>query len=255
MKSLRYINEGVESIALKDMGITPEMAAAIKADLPKIARWREGRMVALDITKMENVEVANAYVQAVHRGANQIIQGTFIGESGKFVHSSWGRLMTQFRSFGITAIDKQWARQRGNYGTVTALLMTLGAMSAAAPLYMSRTYLASVGRKDQEEYLEKQLHPTQIGRATMNYIATSGLAGDFIDAFTAVTGVGQVTGGRSGAQSDFIGNVIAPAAGKADKVWGGAQQVFKEGDVHGLVKELPFARLPWLIPAMNELGK
>lgn len=119
---------------------------------------------------------------------------------------------------------------------------------------MARTYLASVGRADQEEYLEKQLSPAQIARASLNYIALSGLAGDFLDATTAVTGIGTVTGGRTGVGKEFVGNVVAPAAGLVDDVWRGLQNTKEGTDPHELVKALPFSRLPWLIPAINALG-
>jgi hypothetical protein len=163
--------------------------------------------------------------------------------------------MTQFRTFSLTSVEKQWARQVGNVGTAKTLGMMLGAMSIAAPLYMARTYLASIGREDQESYLEKQLSAAQIARATLNYIAMSGLAGDFLDATTAVTGIGEATGGRSGASKGFVGNVVAPAAGLVDDVWRGLQNDKEGTDPHELLKTLPFNRHPLLIPAINALGR
>lgn len=192
-------------------------------------------------------------VQAVHRGAGQMIQGSFIGESGKYVHNSYLKMLAQFRSFSLTAIDKQWNRQKANKGVAAALGMTIGAMGAAAPIYMVRTYLASVGRPDQEAYLDRMLAPGAIARATTNYIATSGLAGDFLDAFTAVTGTGAMTGGRSGTNQQLVGNLAGPVLGKVDKLWGAVQNTKDGTDVHGLIKELPLSRLPMLIPALNAL--
>jgi hypothetical protein len=132
--------------------------------------------------------------------------------------------------------------------------MMLGAMSLAAPMYMARVHLASIGRSDREEYLEKQLQPAQIARATLNYIAMSGLAGDFLDAGTAVTGIGKVTGGRTGNQSEFIGNMIAPSLGLLDDAWKAIQNTKDGTDPHELLKTLPFNRHPLLIPAINALG-
>jgi hypothetical protein len=78
---------------------------------------------------------------------------------------------------------------------------------------MARTYLASIGRKDQQEYLDRQLSYGAIARATTNYIATSGLAGDFLDVLTAVSGHGDLTGGRSGTNTS-LSATSCPGAGQ-----------------------------------------
>jgi Transglycosylase SLT domain len=247
------MRKGKTDMTLADMGISQDVLERLRADMPNIMKWEGNTLKEFDITKATDKEAANQLIQAVHRGAGQMIQQTFIGESGRYVHNSYLRMLTQFRGFGLTAIDKQWNRQKGNRGVAAALGMSVGAMSVAAPIYMVRTYLASIGRHDQQEYLERMLAPGAIARATTNYIATSGLAGDFLDAFTAVTGTGAVTGGRTGTNSQLIGNLVAPALGKADKVWGALQDTKDGTDVHGLIRELPLARLPWFIPAINAL--
>src|SRR5690606_31611359 len=112
----------------------------------------------------------------------------------------------------------QWARQRNTRGFATALGLLLGSMSVAAPIYMARVYLSSIGREDQEAYLDRRLSTMAITRATLNYVASAGLAGDFLDAVTALAPdrvreiVGDPTGGRSGGNTTVIGNLVAPAA-------------------------------------------
>ena len=253
-KAVRYIRDGVEDIALNDMGFTPEVRMALRAQMDSVAKFdAQGNLVEFDITKMEGDE-ADAFIQAVQRGSGQIIQGTFIGETGKWAHSGWLRLLTQFRSFSITSVEKQWARQRNNRGVPAALAILMGSMSVAAPLYIARVYAASIGRHDREEYLEKRLAWDQVARATLNYVAMSGLAGDFMDALSATTGVGKSTGGRSGGnETEFVGTVVAPAAGLADDLWRAVQNSRDGTTVHDLVKNLPFSKLPWLLPAVNLL--
>jgi hypothetical protein len=255
-KAVGYIRNGGESAALKDMGITAEVADRLRKDLGSMAEFDgAGNLQRFDITKATDLDAADQFVQAVHRGTSQIIQGTYIGETGKWAHSGWMKLLTQFRSFSITSVEKQWSRQVGNHGPAAALGILMGSMSIAAPIYIARTQLAAIGRKDKDEYLEKQLSATQVARATLNYIAMSGLAGDFMDAFTAVSGVGQATGGRTNAGSRFVGNVVAPAAGLADDIWQGIQNTKEGTDPHQLLKSLPFARLPYMIPVIEGLGR
>jgi len=251
-KAARYMTEGKEDQALADMGITASLRARLGPDLSEIAKFEGGRLVEFDLTKARDKDAGFEFAQAVHRGVSQIIQGTFIGEQGKWAHSGWLKMLTQFRTFSITSMEKQWGRQRNNQGTAKALGLLLGSMSIAAPIYMARVYTASIGRSDQEEYLEKQLAFGQIARATLNYVALSGLSGDFLDALTAVApSIGETTGGRSGANKTFVGNLIAPAAGYVDDAWQAAQNL---DDPEKALKLLPGSRIPFIIPAINALG-
>jgi hypothetical protein len=256
LKASRYIREGGEEKALNDMGITPDVAMRLKADIDRIAPAdASGNTTSFDITKASDLRAAEEFVQAVHRGVGQMIQQTFIGETGKWAHSGLMRLMLQFRTFSLISVEKQWARQVGNHGTAAAFGILMGSMAAAAPIYMLRTALASVGRSDREAYLEQQLSPERIARATLNYIAMSGLAGDFMDAFTTVAGVGGGgTGGRAAAGQDFFGNTVAPSIGLVNDMYKGIQNTKNGTDPTALLKTLPFGRLPWLIPAIDGLA-
>lgn len=255
-KASKFLRDGGTDKALADMGIDNALAAKLQADLPNIATFDSaGNLSKFDITKATDKEAASAFVQAVHRGAGQIIQGTFIGETGKWAHSGWLRLLMQFRTFSITSVEKQWARNRNNYGLASAVGMLMGSMSVAAPIYMARQYLYSVGKEDQEKWLEKQLAPSKVARATLNYVAASGLAGEFLDAFASVSGLAEATGGRSGGTTKFVGNIVAPAAGLADDLWAAVQNNKDGTDVHELLKNGPFAKLPMLAPVLNLMGK
>jgi hypothetical protein len=253
-KAARYLKDGGDDLALRQMGLDDALLERLRADLPNIAKYdAAGKLTLFDITKAKDLDAANSFVQAVHRGNAQIIQGTFVGETGKWAHSGMLRLMTQFRTFSITSMEKQWTRQAGARGAGKAMMMLLGSMSLAAPIYIARTALAAQGRPDAEEYLERRLNTAAIVRATMNYTALSGLSGDMLDALSTVTGVGKQSGGRSGQGTDFVGNVIAPATGLVDDLWKGVQNTKDGTDPMGLVKTLPFANLPYLQPIINTL--
>jgi hypothetical protein len=251
-KIARYSRDNTEDVALTQFGITPEMRRAIIAD--GAARWDGDSLVEFDVTKIKDPEMAEAIIQSVHRGVQQIIQGTFIGETGKWAHDGYLKVLTQFRTFSLTAMEKQWARQRNSRGTGAALGILLGSMSVAAPVYVARVYAQSVGRPDQEEYIERRLTPELIARQTLNYVALSGLAGDFLDIGAALApdeyGV-KMTGGRAGTDTDFVGNLVAPSMSLVDDVWKGFQNL---DDPEKLARILPGSRIPYLLPAINALG-
>ena len=167
------------------------------------------------------------------------------------------RLLTQFRTFSLTSVEKQWARQVGNHGPYKALGLLLGSMSVAAPIYAARVYAQSIGREDQDEYIEKNLTPFNIAKQTLNYVGMSGLAGDALDIMSALTGIGEAGGGRRGAGGKgVIGNLVAPAAGTVDDLYTALQP---DADGHyspeQLLKLMPFSRVPALLPAVQALGQ
>jgi transglycosylase-like protein with SLT domain len=250
MKSLKYIRDGIEDKALADMGITPEVAAAIKADLHLAAEFNGNDVLAFDVTKISNDAAAHAYMQAVHRGAGQIIQETFIGETGKWAHDGWLKLLTQFRTFGIVATQKQWRRQSYTHGTGKALGYLLGTMSIALPIHMARVQLKSIGHKDRDAYLDQQLSPMMLGRQTMNYASAIGLLPDILDIGASAAGA-SVTGGRAGNSSPFIGGQVLPAAGVANDIW----KVIQTRDPHRAAKLVPGSNLPYLQAAVNQLDE
>ena len=257
LRAVNFIKEGKNNVALRDMGISDATIAALRKDLPNIAKFSaDGKLDSLDLAAATDVAAAEEFVQAIYRGTKQIIQGTFIGETGAWAHSSGLKLMTQFRSFGITAIEKQWARNRGNHGTAKALGILLGAMSLAWPIYAARVAVTSIGREDQEEYIERRLHPAAIARATLNYVSSAGLLGDFVDALSTVTGVGKesMTGGRAGQGTTFFGGTVAPAAGVIEDAWRGVQNLKEGTDPSQLLGTLPMSKVPALGIMINGLN-
>lgn len=251
-KMMRFIREGKDDVALQQFGITPEIQAALRGDLANIAKFDSaGNLMEFDVTKIADPDIREQVIQAVWRGTSQIIQGTFIGERGKWAHDGWMRMLTQFRTFSITSMEKQWGRQRNSRGSAAAFGMLIGAMSMAAPIYMARVYANSIGRPDQQEFLDERLSAQNVARATLNYVAMSGMAGDFIDLISSTLpdelGV-KPTGGRSGVESDFVGNYVLPASSLVNDVWKYAQSPLEMDDA---ARILPGSRLPFLVPLFN----
>lgn len=246
-KAVVMLQRGGDDVYLKEMGFTEDLIQRMRTDLPLIAKWdKQGNLLELDVTKASDLDAAREFTQAVHRGVSQIIQGTFIGERSKWATDPMMRLLTQFRTFSLTAIEKQWGRSVGMVGPYKSLGILLGTMSAAAPLYAARTYVNSVGRDDQEEYLDAQLQPERIARQTMNYVALSGLTGDFLDGLGALSGVDLGGGqGRAGREQGFVGELVAPATGLLDDAYKAFQNTEEGTGVRDALKVAPFSGLPY----------
>lgn len=252
-KMMRYIRDGKEDVALEQFGINKEVRDYLRSNLSSIASFDGDSLVHFDATKIVDPDIREQVIQSVWRGTSQIIQGTYIGERGKWAHDGWTKMLTQFRAFPITAMEKQWGRSRNSHGSYATMGMMIGAMSLAAPVYMARVYANSIGRSDQEAYISERLQPDMIARATLNYVATSGMAGDFVDALTAMApqslGI-KSTGGRNNKETDFVGTYVAPAAGLVNDIWHFAQSPTNMGDA---LKIIPLSRLPGLVIMANQL--
>lgn len=245
MKSMRYINLGAEDKALDSMGITASLRARMKADLPNIAEFdASGRLVKLDLTATKDPAAAKEYVDALHRGARQIIQGTYIGETGKWAHNDLLRVMAQFRTFGLTSMEKQWSRQRADHGTVKAFGLLAGMLAFALPIHLARVTLNAAGREDKDAYLEKQLAPAMLARNLLNYPSMTGLLPDIVDSGSIVLGY-DVSGGRGTGQTSAADAI--PALGYVNSL----VSAVKDRDPRELIRSLPGQNLPFLVPLVN----
>ncbi|GEM_PF-4850419 len=259
-KAVGYIRDGREDRALADMGFTPALREAIKANLDRIATFdAKGNLLELDLLKGDiSGHDLMTIRDAVERGSGQIIQRTYIGETGAWSHDGFLKMLAQFRTFSITSVEKQWGRNVHNHGALKSFMYLMGAMSFAAPIHMARVHSRSLGmsRSEREEYVDRNLTPLSLARATLNYASASGLAGDIIDVgmgFASSAGVldddlAPFVGARGQTRGSLVGGVIAPGVGLVDDIWQGVH-----GDGKKLARALPGANLPYVSPLITGL--
>jgi len=260
MKAMRFIREGKEDKALADMGFTPELKEAIKRNLDRIAEFNErGVLTKLDIHAGDLTPAQRRdIITAVNRGASQIIQRTYIGETGPWAHNGFLKLLFQFRTFSMAAAEKQMGRNF-NLGAAYTFITMMAGFSFGIPVYLARTAAASLGLSEEErdEFLENRLNAFNVGKAGMQYASSFGFLADATDIGLGFTGAwGEATGlapseggGRYGQYSNtLLGGTVMPAAGLVEDVWKGAH-----GDWRKLAKSMPGANLPYVIPFINAL--
>lgn len=246
LKALRYIRDGVEDKALNDMGITPEISKAMKKELGNIVKWdKDGRVSFIDLTRAKDQNAAAAFAIAVKRGASQIVQEAYIGETGKWMHSDWLKLMFQFRAYSLVAHEKQWARGMAVHGKSKILPAMLGMMSMAAPVYMARTaFTAATKPADQrEKYLDNNMNLLAISRGTMNYVGPWGILPDIMDLPLSFTPIS--TAPRGASSQGFVGSTVFPAAGVLNQGFKAAHNP-SATEVMKLVPGASIPQLAWL---------
>lgn len=225
---------------LKDIGIDGELWEQLKDAVPRVADVGPDGKVTYFHARHLSPELLDQLSTVVHRSVNQMIQGTFAGERGIYVHNSVWRAALQFRGYSITALEKQLGRQVGNYGYARVGLMTAANMAMAMPVVALRVLVASLGRRDQEEYLEKMLSPSELIQKSTQYVAYPGLASDILDVIQDVTGDNPY-------QSKALGDRAAPSLGVVNDIYS------LTNDPSKITKLVPGGTLPFVIPFMNML--
>lgn len=256
MKAMRYMRDGTDDVALREMGITPELAAKFRAEMGNIAEFTEsGHLKALNLYHMKDMDAVAEFITAVRRGTGQIIQDNFPGETGKWMRSEIGQLLMQFRKFPSVAIEKQYMRQYGKFGFTKALGGTLAAMGIGTLLYYGRAMVAAslLGESEREKFLEARLAPASVAGGALMYVSNLGMLNDFMQ---LGSGVGNMlddsmdlgwTHGR-GIPAQGIGGVI-PSLGTLSDAYNLTQQP----SVNGALKILPFTNLPMVLPVINAI--
>jgi len=264
-KSFQMIREGGthhQKVAFDDMGIDAELREALAADMDRVATFDDkGRLTAINLrnSKALTPNLTNRLQQSIERGAAQMIQKNYTGETGKWMHNSLLKLMFQFRTFPLVAVEKQFGRNLRNYGGVKTVSLILASMSVAAPIYMARVALKAAAMEDKkaEEYLDRNLAPAAILRATLNYASAAGFAGDILD--LGSSGISTIVGddlseqlgldtaaGRYGGNAGTVQGLI-PAVGAANDVM--------SGDLMKTFKLLPGANNPLALPLIEALDR
>jgi hypothetical protein len=257
LKAVRYIRDAnaQHDVYLADMGFTTELVKTMRQSHRWYKLAPDGRVIDLDVSAIPDANAREAFIQSVHRGVGQIIQHTFVGERNAWVHNDYAQLLLQLRTFGITAMEKQWARTVNNSGYAKAAGIVLGQMALAMPIHLARVHAqaALMGDEEKKKYVESNTNPGALVRASMNYASTSALFGDAWELGAAVAAgwvddpdfndtVG-VRGGTGGATSRAV-----PIVGSIDQA---AQVLSGKGSLYQALKQLPGSNLWFIAPIIG----
>jgi GNAT superfamily N-acetyltransferase len=259
-KAWRYIREGGEDKTLADMGLSPALLDDLRKYMDDVVEWdANGNVKVFDPRNVKEggEQAMMAFRDIVWRGAGQIIQREFPGETGKWAHSGLLKVLFQFRTFSLVAHQKQLGRNLAVHGGVKALGYIIGAASIAAPIHLARVAIkmSLLPAAEQEKMWEEQASPMAIARATMNYIGMLGIMPDALDAVGGVSAgwadtmgadipkLLRPTGGRTMGNSELLGDQFAPALGVVNDVAQGFA-----GRPGKLIRSVPGSNLPYIQP-------
>lgn len=230
---------------LEAAGMTPDRVNHWKEALNGKVSYRDGvyEFSSSDIPK----DVIDEIQEVVVRHSSQTIQRGLIGETGAWQHDSLIRSALLFRGYGIVATEKQLVRQLETIGLGGWLgALSLG-MVYAAPIYILRQHVNSIGRSDREEYLNRMLALNEMVPNLFNMVSNAGALFDLgATAKTVLIG--------SEFNRDTIGGAFFPSIQYANDSFSATRKLFN-GDLGGASKSalrlVPFANNPLIRASGN----
>jgi hypothetical protein len=161
-----------------------------------------------------------------------MVQENDRGQLAVWMSHQLARTLLQFRSVAIGAWSKQ-LHQGLNMRDSTMAMQWLSTTFLATMVYTARTYANSIGRSDQQEYLEKRLHVEAIAPGGIQNSNFFSLLAPAIDTAMKATGYGPIFIGRNTQQaSDIWGGI--PTVGLYHSVPESLAAAFQAGTKGGL---------------------
>lgn len=191
---------------------------------------------------------------AIRRKSGLIIQRNFIGDEGIWMNKALGKTFAQLKSFSLVSGEKQFGRgirhDKIGLAKKTAFGFALGSM-----VYAAKAYVNSIGREDQDEYLEEKLSPKGLAFGAMGMMSTTAvfsLGGDFLGGLGVLPSELIQSRYEAGFQSKGLIDQIPLVGVGADAVnLANSIKKYAEGDTEGVDIAKRALRL---VPLTNVIG-
>lgn len=239
---------------LRSIGLTDAQADRILENLRNHADFKDGltgrKLERLNIHKWDLAAEAD-FSEASFRYINRLVQENDLGQMRMWMTDPTAKTFLQFRTFIIAAHEKQLLHNlhMRDFQTFT----TFAASSLMATLgYSAMTYMRSVGRSDQEEYLQRRMAPKELAKASFERSSWSALIPTAVDSFSP----GTFGYSRSSGQdvSLWFGNPTADTiggAGQALRTLATGQALDSQEDLRSLSTLLPFQNMNGVLQMSN----
>jgi hypothetical protein len=198
-----------------DEAFRKEFTKTMKANPKTLANGRKG----LDFNAM-TPEARETLITGMHRISGRVVQKNFIGDNSVWMSTTLGKMMTQFKSFSITSIEKQAVHDVQGDKTIAALIFMQSTMFAGLA-YTAKHVMKSGGQDDPQAYLDEKFEAKNLGwgiATALPQVAGLNLAGDALASLNMLPDAAMAQRhGEVGYSGYNIGS-IAPALGLGQDV-------------------------------------
>jgi len=244
------------------LGLTDAMKGRIAKQLKAHTEWADGdfggKVKILNYGAWTDVDAREAMLHAVSREARRMVQEEDLGDTTVWMHSNWGKILTQFRRFALVSYSKQLlygiAHADAEEGTRLVVSMALAAMAYQAR-HMVAIGLKEAGGESPEEiqkYKDRNLGLHRLAAASIaNSTYASLLPGLWDTVQYETTGTRSFDVRNSGLGSDLVTgnptyslgrNFMTAVAGTAQAITRGDKQ-FDQKDLKAWRRLAPYGNV------------
>lgn len=165
---------------LVNNGIDREHLPAVLDDLKAHAKTsKSGTVLEIDYEgwQAKNQKTFDMFVTAFNREVRDAIQDHDIGETGMWMHRTWGKVMSELRTFNLAAHSKQFLKGIHYRDRTTAMTWSLSFAGECLAYSMQQ----SINFAHNPAELEKRLNPDMIWRAALQRMSVLGISSYLLD--------------------------------------------------------------------------
>lgn len=253
----RFVSGKVPTDRLAALGIDEAMMTRIRAQLDahtQLVPGDSGRKVKqLNYAGWTDLDARDSFLQAVHKEARRLVQEEDVGDTAKWMHTSTGKLIIQFRRFGIVSYTKQLLNGAAHADAETGSRMLASfALAGAAYWAQQQVRMAGMNDRDKRQWEKKYLSGDRLAAAAFARSSFSSLLPAVSDSISStLLGVkafdvrtsGQASGVIEGISSVDAANKFARVTGKAFQVALRDDRQFTESDLSAFKSLMPYGNL------------
>jgi hypothetical protein len=226
---------GIRGARMRQLGLSDDMLNRIIGEMKVHAKSEDGAFFGHKLTdvqpdKWADQEARIAFEASLMRKARQVIQENDIGSMHQWMpHPVW-QMITQFRAFPIHAWDKQLMLNVNMHDGESLVAGVLGSVIPTL-IYSVQQHIASLGRSDSGEWLDKRLDTQHLISAAIQRHGWSSMLPTAVDSALPFFGQKPFFDSRNtGQQADLIfGNPTASIITDASKAVGGLIKATGDG--------------------------
>lgn len=177
-----------------DIGLSTADLKTMKKQMDKYSTDTTGwfgqqRLENLNLSKWDS-EIREKVVLAMHKAQAQAIQRNLAGETPLWAETSFGKLLTQFKTFPMVALEKQLIHDAKHFDAEAFMTATYS-LSMASAMYMASTYANSFGldRRKRRKFLKNRLSPSAIAQGAVNWSGQASIIPDAMNAAGSLMGL------------------------------------------------------------------
>lgn len=241
------------SVKREQLGISDGMAVRIRQMIDKHAVYLpDGTLDYLNVDQWEFKDAAEIFFASARREATQSVQEMNAGSVNKRLRSEVGKSFFQFLSFPLASMEQQTMRQGVRFANGDAQQVSkimLFSMMLGSMMYMGRSQLNSMGRSDQEEYMERRMETGNFVQGAISQIGAASMVGYIYQLTT-----GAMDGNTNALTPAGVTMGLGVAKGVADLWDAVGEGELTETELRSMLRVLPFNSLYGVRQILNAIA-